>query len=246
MDIKNYRNKELPAFLIGCTLALLYLDGKINLYSISGKNNPYLSILESALVGSIITIFAYIFDALVSTKAKDEMVFLGGIIPQAGQVIFDKIQEPGFDKRFTVLSAEKAYRNIIDKMPTDKAEKRRYQNEQWNQIYNNYRKEKMIEVSNRDYLMSRDIFISTGLYVICYLVFCLIAWRHVNIRFLVMMLCLLVFTRIGIGNKARALVSNVIAKDLQEKNKTKTDAIDNVQTFKVILVQDKDNNGTNK
>lgn len=217
MDIKDYRNKELPSYLIGCTLALLYLDGRLNMISFAEEHNPYLSILESALIGSVITIFTYVFDALVSTKAKDWIIFLNKRIPQAGATIFDDIKKPDFDKRFTAASAEAAYKLIYDNMPVGKRERGRYQNEQWNLIYNKYRNEKMIEVSNRDYLMSRDLFISTGLYIIGYLAFCLIAWRTVNARFLVFMLLLIIFTRIGIGNKARALVSNVIAKDLQER-----------------------------
>ena len=52
-------------------------------------------------------------------------------------------------------------------MPKEKSKRKKYENSNWYIIYSKYREEKMIQISNREYLMTRDfIFVTIALFII--------------------------------------------------------------------------------
>lgn len=73
MEIKDYRNKEIPLLLIGCTLLFLIISGEIE----DTVGTTILSWIFSAVSGSVVSIFAFLGDAFISSKTKDFIVTLG-------------------------------------------------------------------------------------------------------------------------------------------------------------------------
>lgn len=76
----------------------------------------------------------------------------------------------------------------------------------------------MVEVSNRDYLLCRDIYISTFFMILLYfLLSSLLKIISLDIRYLIYLFCMLVITNVGAKQKGKRFVYNVIALDIHEK-----------------------------
>jgi len=218
-NLKDYRDKELRYYIIANIAVLLLL---LDFFHLSqSENNIYITELISkffnvSIISSIIYILTFIADGLFSSELK--IWLIGGHAP--GEKIFSKIQNGSFDKRFTCEEAQKIYSKIYESLPKERKEKFFYENAEWYKIYNKYREVTMITVSNRDFLLCRDIYFSTIVNIFIYLslifVFKIIVldWRYIG--YLTMML---IFSNLGTRNKSRRLVNNVIALDIAN-NKT--------------------------
>mgnify|MGYP005776032037 CR=1 FL=1 len=105
-------------------------------------------------------------------------------------------------------------------MPTDKKEKYRYKNDQWYRIYHRYRDIPMIFVSNRDYLLCRDLYISTIIIFICYVISCsFLSVFNWNIEAVLYLIFMILVTNISAHFKGKRFVINVLAYDLHTDNK---------------------------
>lgn len=217
MDIKEYRKTEIPMLLLGCTLILFFISGDIK----SILENWY-DFLSSAFLGSIVSIFVFIGDGLISSKQKDDIIYLWGLIPQPGETVFDKVINEGYDKRYTAEDVRKRYGSdlaLLDHIDDTKA-KRQKENSIWYSASNRVRDITKVLVSHRDYLMSRDMFFAVFEYLILYIIFCLFVKYSISKRFVFLMLILLAAIRLGVKNKAEAFVDNVIAVDISEWKNT--------------------------
>lgn len=213
--MKDYRNKEIPMLLLGCTLILIALEGKLNVENLSA----WLSLLQSAFLGTIVSIFVYIGDSLVSTHVKDFFMYLGGLLPKPGQNVFDRIEKEGYDVRFTSEAAKNYYSLIYRKLEgldkkRDRAERRKIENSEWYRIYSAHEKEEKVYAAQRDYLLSRDSFFAIAEYLLLYLIFCCVFQRKVLGCFCVCLLILLAIIYVGFINKGIAFSNTVIATDL--------------------------------
>ena len=212
MDIKEYRKTEIPMLLLGCTLILFFISGDIK----SILENWY-DFLSSAFLGSIVSIFVFIGDGLISSKQKDDIIYLWGLIPQPGETVFDKVINEGYDKRYTAEDGSDLA--LLDHIDDTKA-KRQKENSIWYSASNRVRDITKVLVSHRDYLMSRDMFFAVFEYLILYIIFCLFVKYSISKRFVFLMLILLAAIRLGVKNKAEAFVDNVIAVDISEWKNT--------------------------
>lgn len=212
MDIKDYRKTEIPMLLIGCTLILFLISGELQ-----DIFEDWYTFLSSAFLGSIVSIFVYIGDGLISTKQKDAVIYLWRHIPQPGETVFERILKKG-DKRFSPEDVRERYGKGIDDIINLSCSKERHQKENaiWYQASDRVKDVTKVLASHRDYLMSRDMFFAVFEYLILYLVFCVLMKYAISKRFIIILILIMVAIRIGIKNKATAFVDNVIAVDISQ------------------------------
>jgi len=126
------------------------------------------------------------------------------------------------DKRFSPDDVLLKYSEVYKLLPSAKKEKYAYENIEWYRLYSKHRDAPMIMMSNRDFLLCRDIYFATvitvPIYMLLTLVLRLVAfdWRY--IAYLAVMLIL---SNLGARNKAMRHAYNVIAYDMNTPNKTK-------------------------
>ena len=215
-DIKDYRNNELKNYVIGNILLVLYFSGIFdNLFTldINSNLNIWKTLIESALVSSIIYIYVFLLDSLIPGDIKQKVAYFHiGKLP--GYTIFTKMKQNNKDDRFTHADIVKKYASIYSNMPVGKKEKGKYENAQWYKIYNNYKNESKILIANRDSLLSRDLTIITIMLIIIY--FILIGLKIIvfSKTIVTVMLIELIVSNISMRGKATRLAYNVISEDI--------------------------------
>ena len=140
-----------------------------------------------------------------------------GIINKPGECIFSNIKKKCKDDRILKENAIKIYKNIYQNMPKDEDKRKKYENSNWYSIYSKYRGEKMIEVSNREYLMTRDFVFITIAMIVIYFVLSILKLTIFNWKFIVLLGILLIINIVSANIKARRFVYNVIAIDLSKQ-----------------------------
>ena len=86
-----------------------------------------------------------------------------------GEYIFTEIKAKNKDIRFTTEEALQRFSAIYSNIPTNVRKKRIYENSQWYKIYSKYRENPVIFISNRNYLLMRDMYISTFVILMLYI-----------------------------------------------------------------------------
>jgi hypothetical protein len=217
-NLKNYRDKELRYFIIANIAVLLLLSDFFHFSQFEIQIIEIISkFIKISIISSIIYVLTFVVDSLFSSELK--ILLIGRHSP--GEKIFSKIQNGTFDKRFNCEEAQKIYSKIYESLPKEKKDKFRFENAEWYKIYNKYREDTMIMVSNRDFLLCRDIYFSTIINIIIYLCLTFLLktivfdWRYIG--YLTVML---IFSNLGTRNRGSRFVSNVIAFDIANYNKT--------------------------
>jgi hypothetical protein len=228
MNIKDYREKELKAFVIANILVLFYLTGIITFDGIV-ENDSYMqlfiTIINSGLFSSIIYAMVMVLDSIISDKIKKIIIFWW--MPMPGETIFSNIRINTKDNRFTVEEATTAYREIYDNMPLGKDKKknrRNYENSKWYGLLCQHESEIKVMVIHRDFLMCRDMAVSAIMMILVYLglsvpMQLIIFDRKAIIYLFVMYMVCMVASRV----KSKRFVKTVIACDLHpKKDKSKS------------------------
>ena len=214
--IKDYRNKELVTYIIANALVLLVVLNILDLKAMLLSSENISKIINSFLVTSCLSMFAYLGDSILSGDIKDKLVDLWRGRP--GGKIFTKIKYNNNDIRFTTNQALENYENIYLNLPTTSKERYKYENSKWYSIYHRYQNVEKIYNANRDYLLCRDMHIATYVITILYIVIGVLS-SAVNVTWQCV-LCEIVFlliTNVAARQKAERLAYNVIAYDLQQK-----------------------------
>ena len=218
MDIKDYRNKELTAYVLGISLVILNIEG---IWSFGDLNLEMVQlssmVVELILSTSVMTIFVMIADSVIDNRGKEKIVFWQKSMP--GTTVFTDIKnEKVKDKRFTREAVHDQYSEIYKSLDSISSEKERknQENAAWYIIYKKHKTEKMIEISNRDYLLCRDLTSINIIMMIVYLVLS-IALQMFEVKYKVIgFLCFMYFIlMIASRLKARRFVLNVIAADVK-------------------------------
>ena len=101
MDIKDYRSKELTAYVLGISLIIMYIEG---IWSFNNLNLEMLqlfsTIINSLLSTSIMIIFVIIADSVIDNKVKASIAFWEKSMP-ATTVFSDIKNEKINGVRFT-------------------------------------------------------------------------------------------------------------------------------------------------
>lgn len=104
-------------------------------------------------------------------------------------------------------------------MPADKSEKLKYENAKWYEIYNKHRDKTMIQVSNRDFLLCRDIFIATVNIFILFLLLVSLGAFIFNVYFVIYLGIIAILSNVSARHKSERLVRNVITLGVNEIDK---------------------------
>lgn len=217
MNIKDYKDKEINMYILGIVFLYVYIS---NSFRIDNDKIMYINqLIGTALSSGIIYLFTYLSDAIVSSYFKDKIIYLFGIISKPGGCVFSNIQKNCKDDRISKEKANKIYKDIYANMPKDANERKKYENSKWYDIYSKHREEKMIQISNREYLMTRDfVFLTISMLSIYEIlsIFKLTIW---DCKFVILLVMLICTNLISTNIKAKRFVYNVIALDLAKSNK---------------------------
>ena len=215
-NIKNYREKELNNYVIGNILLIFYFSKSFS--SIFYQENVSFSLLfkafvESGFVISIIYIYVFLFDSMIPSDIKIKIAYLHlGKLP--GFIIFTKMKESVRDIRFTKEDAMDKYKNIYDNMPKDQKNKERYENIEWYKIYSSYKKEEKIRISNREFLLCRDINLMTISLLIMYALFVGLKALEFSKIIIAILIMEFIVSNIAMRANANRLAYNVISEDI--------------------------------
>lgn len=217
--MKDYREKELKMYILACVLFLICLTKGYSMQMETGEKIVAISaVIDTTLASSCIYIFVYISDALFSSGLKDKLVSLFGLIKKPAYTVFGDIEKNNVDGRFLKIEAQKHYKDIYVNMPEDKKQVDIYQNANWYKIYSKHRDVAMIYNSNRDYLLCRDMFISTISLSVLYMISIITKLFEYNIIYILFLVTMLFVNLLTTHIKARRFVYNVIAYDLAHRD----------------------------
>ena len=221
-DIKDYRDKELKLYALANIFVIIYIEKIITIEGLLNQNDKstalFVTIFNSALFLSILYIFVLLSDSLFSESIKNKMIYFWGHLP--GETVFSRMKIKVKDIRFTQQQVLEQYKSIYDNMPSQRENKYRYENAAWYTIYSRYRDNKMVYVSNRDYLICRDMTSSTVVILILYSIFS-VALQLIpfKIECVIYLAVMFILTNVATRTKGDRMINNVIICDLQAKNK---------------------------
>ena len=215
-DIKDYRNNELKNYVIGNILLMLLFSGLLEKFftqEISNNLSIWGTVIESALLSSIIYIYVFLLDSLIPGNIKQNLAYFHiGKLP--GYTIFTDMQIKVKDDRFNKSDVLKKYDQVYHNMPTDKKEREKYQNSQWYKIYCSCKNDSKILIANRDFLLCRDITIITMMLIVLYLIFCFFKIVVLSEKVVLILIAELIVSDISMRGKAKRLAYNVISEDI--------------------------------
>ena len=222
-NLKDYRENELKQYVIANALVFLLVHGFIDFANTENIKllQGIVSLLGTTLLASIIYIFTILFDSVIDDKIKNKIVNLY-FMKLPGEYIFTEIKNKNKDIRFTTDMALQKYSHIYSAIPINLDERKKYANSQWYKIYNQYREAPMVFMSNRNYLLMRDMYVSTMVILVLYFISCFFfKWLTYEKLFIIYLLGVLIITNVATHIKAKRFVYNVIALDIskeEEKN----------------------------
>lgn len=220
-NIKDYRESELKQYVIANVLVFLLIHDLLNFND--AKNielmQKVVSLLSITMLSSVIFIFTLLVDCMISSDLKSLIINLYfGKSP--GHKVFSTIKDKNKDNRFTTEKALERYSDIYKNMPINQKEREKYENDKWYDIYNKYRDKTMVYISNRDYLLMRDMCITTVILLLIYFVALLFfPWLKFNGQYIVFLVIMIISTFIATHVKAKRFVYNVITIDIREGKK---------------------------
>lgn len=212
-NIKDYRSNEQKMFVVANIFVLMVLSPiTVDEYRYQvDKYEVFIDIIDASLLYSAIYIYSFVADSLFSSELKAKLLYIWKCSP--GEEVFSYLQKKNTDHRFSTKRLVEKYNVIYENMPKDEKARRLYENEKWYERYNRCRDVPMIYNSNRDYLLCRDLYVSTLIIGICYLVSCCVlsVFSYKCVLYLVAMS---IATNVAARIKGRRFVNNVIAYDL--------------------------------
>ncbi len=219
--MSDYREKEMKYLLIAYIL-LFFLFCTDILQNLPKESKSLLEIaasaFESAALAGVVSLFVFIVDSVIGSRFKNKLtVFF--VIPRTGNVIFSKISTgKPIDERFSTQEAMEKYKTIIAQLPSEKKERRKYENAQWYKIYYDYREQDSILEAQKEYLTCRDLFIETVTFILVYLlaIWLLKKWVCFSYEFLLILCGIAILTNIATHKKMHSFVYGVIARDIAD------------------------------
>ena len=220
-DLKDYREKELSLYIVANIIIFLVVHKFISINT--DDTSKTVGILSQIFVASIFSVIAFSFtlvvECLFTSGFKTNLLYLFsffGLLYMPGYTIFTHIKNNNPDNRFSYMKVMEKHPEVYANLPSDKKERMRYENENWNVIYNQYRDVSMIHFSNRDWLLCRDIYISTLVFIGYYIILTMMKLVEINWQYLVFLLILAAVTNFGTNRKAVRFAYNVIAYDVSK------------------------------
>ena len=223
-NLKDYRDRELPLFIIANVLVFLIVHKFINIdiSDVPGTTKVFSEIFSSAVLAVAAFGFILVTECLFTSLFKEKLLYLFGffgLLNLPGNTIFSQIKEKNPDKRFSFQTIKDKYPKLYENMPENGGTRLRYENERWYSIYSQCRDVSVIHNSQRDWLLCRDIYISALLMIVMYVIISILHFVEFNKMYLVFLVVTLIITNIGANRKAVRFAYNVIAYDLNKPPK---------------------------
>ena len=222
-DLKDYRNIELKYYVVANVAIIMCLYG-FSFEEISIEN-IVAEIVKIGLFSYILYVYIFIIDSIIPSQLKYRICYLF-IFKQPGCSIFTQIRNGKVDPRFTREDAMTLYADIFSKIDreqqieqSDKRKRGQVENSAWYRIYSKYRNDDMIFTANRDYLLCRDLCITTVLILIFYLLSCIFLSNPYQCKVLIFLVVEFIFTDLGFWYRGKRLAYNVISLDISKECK---------------------------
>lgn len=222
--MKDYREKELKNLMLVLFFLFLILCTPVieNIKATEGqdKYSVLSTILESAIISSILSNAVLLIDCLIDSRGKDKLVGLF-FIPRSGETVFSKIKAGSLkDDRFALSDAIVLYREILESLPSGNKERHKFENKHWYSIYCKRQEQGQVSQSQRDYLMCRDLFIEALVFLLLYFLAILFFPNVVSFSwsFLLLLLALICVFNWCTHLKMKRFVYTVIAVDVSAYN----------------------------
>jgi hypothetical protein len=215
-DIKDYREKELTMYIIANVLVFSLAHGFIVVQAsdIPSSTKVLSEVFDSVVLSAIAFGFILIVECLFTSSFKEKLMYLFGLLHLPGCTIFSAIKEKNPDNRFSYQKLTEKYPALYSNLPTNKETRLRYENEQWYSLYTKHREVAIIHTSQRDWLLCRDIYISTLVMILLYAIVTLSGFSAFCIQYLIYLVAMLAITNYGANRKAKRFAFNVIAYDV--------------------------------
>lgn len=131
-----------------------------------------------------------------------------------GNIIFAEIMNKCKDERFTKEEALVFYKDIYDNLPKEKKQSYHYQNSKWYKIYSKYRDVSVIYISNRDFLLCRDMVFATIVISFLYAISVGMKLFEFNLTYLCFLCMMFIVNICATHLKAKRFAYNVLAYDI--------------------------------
>ncbi len=217
--LKNYRENEIKWYILTFLLIAIGVYGtEFFQTTISPEDTlNYGNLVITVTFSGAICTLAFVADSLYTSKMKECLVFFKKKkIP--GASIFSRIKNKKLkDVRLDIDEALIKYQGIIMNLPEhNKAE---YENSQWYKIYNKYKTEGAVISTHRDFLLCRDLYITTISIILLSTIGMISQLIKPSGILLIYLSVMLVFTNFSARNKAHRFVNTVITIDMATDDK---------------------------
>lgn len=223
-DIKDYRNAELKSYIIGNILLVLVSSGLLDqILVVTREASLYKAVtsaLSSALFSAILYIFIFLADSIVPGEWKNKIIWIKFLKP--GNSIFTRIRAHNKDSRFTCEKAKEVYKDIyseIDKKDKSKKNIENIENSSWYKIYKKHESNAQVSVSQRDFLLCRDMFVMTIFVVVGYVCLQIHLNQNISLKMLGIFGIEFLICWISAVIKSWRFAYNVIAIDIAKYEK---------------------------
>ncbi len=219
--MNEYRKDMQHLLLAYVLLFLLLCTGTLNPMPEAQEKTLFtivVDLFKDAALAGVISLLVFILDSVIGSRLKNKLTGLF-VIPRTGYVIFSKISAGKcIDDRFTTQDAIEKYKTIIDNLPRDKKERQEYENKEWYKIYYDYQEKAPIVQAQKEYLLCRDMFVATVMFIVLYLLSIAIfqKWTYFSYQYLVILCVIAVLSNIATHRKMQRFVYGVIARDVAD------------------------------
>jgi len=219
-NLKNYRENEIKWYIIAFLLLLLAVCYPTSLQGLDVDLATKIEkLLTSSLFAGAICTLAFVFDSIFPANVKEGLLFLG-FTKMPGKTIFTRISNNKLkDARFSNTTAKSYYADIIQGFPVDKKDRLSYENERWYKIYSRHREDERVVSGHRDFLLCRDLYITTislSMMTVMLMLFSFLPYSSFVIAYLAFML---MATNLAAHNKAHRFANTILAVELSNKKK---------------------------
>lgn len=223
-NIKDYREKELKDYVAGNVLVIMLITGLLEALSAEAAGDAAGALLEigkellsAGVISSVFYVYVFIFDSVIPGNWKDSICSLNRALP--GETIFEDIAEGKIkDRRFTGEEAGRKYGAVYGDIKSRFGKDRREaSNSAWNKIYKAHENEPKVYVSNRDYLLCRDMCVATLWITIMYVVLSVLSITPFSCQVIFLLIIEALITNTAMRGKQKRFACNVIAADIHSE-----------------------------
>lgn len=221
-EFKSYRNNELKYYVFANVVVWFFLRNGDGIWLRIIEEISYLEninkILELSLVSVVTYIIIFVFDSLIPGNVKWKMAYW--ILPEPSEIVFEDLRKKDNDERFTYEQLQKKCRKIYKNIDECADEKKKYRvsKNKWYSLYLKYEKEDKIKSSKRDYIITRDLYISTiVILMICLVMYLKFSTNLIPNSFLCIVLLEMILLKIAVRLRGIRLCRNVLALHVVKK-----------------------------